>query len=354
MVCDALRPHADVAVVDTAVRSAVWRRPGTVPLASVRAWSAGLHALRRHLADRPDVLYLTPASSALGAFRDALAVALVPPGVRIVAHVHAGDYGARLAQPVGGLLARRVARRAERLLVPSEYAAARIRAAVPGLRVEVAPNPVPPDVRFAPGEKPESSPTGRGEGPRVLFLSNMIPSKGYARLADALAVLARRGVRVDATFAGAWTSRASRRAFERRLLHLGLADRTTVAGTVSRSDVRAHLAAADVFVFPSTYPHESFGLALLEAMGAGCAVVAVRHAATAEIVRDGIDGRLVDATPSALADGLADVLAHRARYAAAAAARVRDAFPPEALTARLVAAVLGREPEPAPSAAGLS
>ena len=341
----ALAAHADVETVDTADHAAVWRRPGTVRLARVGAWIGRLRDLRARLADtRPDAVYLTPASSLLGLLRDAAALALVPRGVRVVAHVHVGDYGRRLAHRTWGRLARWTLGRVERVLVPSAYAAAGILRAAPQARVEILPNPVPADVRFTAAEERTARAARRGQTPHVLFLSNMIPTKGYHLLAAALAALHADGAPFRATFAGPWASDAARAAFTAHLAGLGLGGCTSVVGAVGRAEVRALLASADVLAFPSTYPHESFGLVMLEAMGAGCAVVAVRHAAAAELVRDQIDGRLVDATPAALAAGLADALAHGDAYGASAAERAREAFATAPLTSAFVAAVLGYEP----------
>jgi glycosyltransferase involved in cell wall biosynthesis len=67
-----------------------------------------------------------------------------------------------------------------------------------------------------------------------------------------------------------------------------------------RADVRTFLSAADLFVFPSR--HEGLGIAVLEAMAAGLAVVACRTGPLPEIVTDGETGVLV---PSGDVDALA-------------------------------------------------
>lgn len=94
----------------------------------------------------------------------------------------------------------------------------------------------------------------------------------------------------------------------------GIASRTVFAGTQPPAVVAEVLAAADVFVFPSTT--ETFGLAMIEAMAAGCAVVAVQAAASSDLVRDGETGRLVAADPATFAGAVRDLLAQPARRSA--------------------------------------
>ena len=341
---DALRPHATVEVVDTADRAHVWRTSRTFPPARIAAWLGRLAEFRRRLGDAagpPDAVYLTPASSVAGLLRDVAALALVPRGVRIVAHAHMGDYGGLPERRGVRALARWTVRRYERVLVPSEFAAAWLRRTVPEARVEVVPNPVSAALRFTADEEVAARAARRGRPAHVLFLSNMIPAKGYVPLAHALAALAARGRAFTAAFVGAWASEADRTAFVALLAGLGLADRTEVPGAIPHTALRPVLAAASVIAFPSAMP-ESFGMGLLEAMGAGCAVVATGHAAAPEIARDGLDGRLVPpGDADALADALADVLDHADRYGASAAVRARTAFAPEPFEAAFVRALLG-------------
>ncbi len=56
-------------------------------------------------------------------------------------------------------------------------------------------------------------------------------------------------------------------------------------------DMRAYYAAADAFVFPTSY--EPFGLVITEAMASGLPVITTRTAGAAEIITDGVDGMLL-------------------------------------------------------------
>jgi glycosyltransferase involved in cell wall biosynthesis len=91
-------------------------------------------------------------------------------------------------------------------------------------------------------------------------------------------------VSVGATTDPDWTAR-----LEREADSLGVADHFHLLG--ARRNVMDFLHACDVFVFPSLY--EGFGIALVEAMGAGCACIATNVGPIPEVITDGIDGVLV-------------------------------------------------------------
>ena len=86
------------------------------------------------------------------------------------------------------------------------------------------------------------------------------------------------------------------------------------------------MASADVVVVPSR--REAFGIVVLEAWRSDTALVATDRDGPAELIRDGVDGVLVDPTdPQALASAVARVLAdppYAARLAAAGRRRVQE------------------------------
>ncbi len=67
---------------------------------------------------------------------------------------------------------------------------------------------------------------------------------------------------------------------------------THFVGYLKGQQLASAFASADVFVFPSRT--ETLGLVLLEAMAAGCPVIAARSGGIPDIVTDGVDGYLFD------------------------------------------------------------
>ena len=68
--------------------------------------------------------------------------------------------------------------------------------------------------------------------------------------------------------------------------------KTNFVGYLQGLELAAAFASADAFVFPSRT--ETLGLVLLEAMAAGCPVVAARSGGIPDIVTDGVNGYLFE------------------------------------------------------------
>jgi len=129
---------------------------------------------------------------------------------------------------------------------------------------------------------------------------------------------------VHLTIAGDGPDRSE---LERRCAPLG--DRVRFLGRIPPDQVPAVLAAHDVFLFPSRF--EGLGLALVEAMVAGCVPVASRiKGVTDFIVSDGADGLLFNLGDTGAAAQhirrLAEDRALLARFATAARQNVANRF----------------------------
>lgn len=82
---------------------------------------------------------------------------------------------------------------------------------------------------------------------------------------------------------------------------------SAMTGPVSREEVYERLSDADVFVFPTFVEGQPFSV--IEALAAGVPIVASDIPTVADMVSDGVEGRLVPVgDPAALADALAELL----------------------------------------------
>jgi glycosyltransferase involved in cell wall biosynthesis len=148
--------------------------------------------------------------------------------------------------------------------------------------------------------------------PRYAFYpANDWPHKNHARLLDALARCHARGARdLALVLTGEWTAAPGR--LEALGARFGLGDAVRILGYVPRADLPALYAGAACLVHPSLF--EGFGIPLVEAMHAGCPIVAAEGSALREVAGDAalfFDPR----DPAAIADALLAVAGDAGRAA---------------------------------------
>ena len=154
-------------------------------------------------------------------------------------------------------------------------------------------------------------------------VGRLVPVKDHASLVSAFAQVAAMVPDARLVIVGEGTERAALEALTARL---GLAGRVYLAG--SRADAAELAGAFDVYV--SSSRSEGMPMAVLEAMAAGCAVIATNVGACAQLLEQGAAGRVVPATdPTALADAILALARdpdERGRLGAAARARAETRY----------------------------
>lgn len=296
-------------------------RPGAVASYSVQLVRAA-RFLRKEVRRRdPDLVHVS--TSVLPA-----AAALRPGGrATIVWHVHELMTHPRLAAPVLRALPRLAA---HEVVATSDAVARHVRHRGRGrARVHRIYNGLPD--RAGADARPRATRT-------CVFAGRISHRKGYDLFVEVAARLA--PAFPDATFAvaGAPVPGEEWRMDDlaRRIDAQGLSDRVQVLGLCD--DLPALFDRAHVAVFPTRLP-EGFGLAMVEAMRSGCAVVASAHGAAAELLADGATGLLVapgdvEQTAAAVARLLADD-ALRDQVAAAGRRYVGATFSEEQFASRI-------------------
>ena len=316
--------------------------PGPDPLTAHPrfSWPRARHylGLRRRLAEalaahpRAPVLWHAVSPAPLGHLRDRLAtLPAVAPGQPVVAVFHRAGFEALARSPLTAASAARLVRRVRAVVFHSPALAQRCAGVVPEGRWRIVPNTVRDALVPARATVEARRAAGPGTPLRVLFLSNLLPDKGYADVLEAVGVCRAQGADVRLTVAGRWPDAAARAAFRARADALAVPVEVRGAVTDAAEVARLHLA-ADVLALPTTHPTETQPIAILEALAAGTPVVSVDRPVLRDMIADGVEGALVPPhDPAALAGavlGLAD--ADRWRSASAAARRRFDvAFHPD-------------------------
>lgn len=217
----------------------------------------------------------------------------------LVVSIHGSDLYANLSNRAARREIVAAAEAARRVICVSESLSrdARDLLGLDAARVLVVPDAYDDD-RFAFVRRPSH------EGPaRLVTTGRLVDVKGHAILIDAVAMLARSGVAVTLEIVGAGPLESSLRA---RSVAARVSDRVRFSGALAPEALVEALGRADLYVSPSR--REGFGVALVEALATGLPAVATACGGPQDIVHD-TDGVLVAPDdPSALADGISDVL----------------------------------------------
>jgi glycosyltransferase involved in cell wall biosynthesis len=281
--------------------------------------------LRLLAAARPDVVYVPIAQNTLGLLRDAT---FVLPALaarrRVVLHVHGS--GLRSYHDKAGPAMRRLLRAmlggAQRVIVLGERLRPMLDGLVEAEHVAVLPNGADDPFGGAPDRSSRTGPV------RVLYLGNLIRTKGFLDVMEAVGMLQGKGLPVELHLAGDFLSDVDRRAAADLGADLGTA--LTFHGVVTGDDKTELLRSADIFCFPSYYPNEGHPYVVVEAMAAGLPVVATAHATIGDTVLDGETGILVPPrNPEALASALESLVkdtGERSRLGRAGRRRFEDHY----------------------------
>ena len=257
-------------------------------------------------------VYLTIAQSRSGFIRDALMIWFAAAfRARLVVHLKGGNYdGFYRAQPSWlKALIRATLCRTNRIIVLG-HGLVDMYAFEPRLRerITVVPNGLPEQFEGISKKHP-------GDTLRILFLSNLIESKGYFCLLEAFRILQERGVKFHAFFAGEFlksvddetvtTAQGAKTEFMDRVERYGLEDNVEYLGSVSGPKKWELLSDCHVFTLPTRYVNEGQPVSIIEAIAYGCPVIATKYRAIPDLVVDGKSGFFVEYND---ADAIADRL----------------------------------------------
>jgi len=199
----------------------------------------------------------------------------------------------------------------------------------------VKPNGID-STRFNPVDRPPSGPNRVFRG---IAINRIHAKKGMTYLVEAIKLLRDRGVPFVMQVAGEYDDHDPQGLAYFEQLKQYIADNSLQSsfqflGRQSAPQVRQHLSDADIFVAPfvelANGDKDGIPTALLEAMAAGCAIVATDAGSITEVFNNGVEGLMVpQCNAVALADAIELMVADdalRTRLAKATVERVRREF----------------------------
>lgn len=283
----------------------------------VRHYTRLRRRIRRALRTAPSapVLWASISPAPLGHLRDVFTV--LPgfqPNQPVFAVIHWGNFARVFRHPLTAPTARRMVHRIRGFVFLNPSLADQCAPWIPDAQRYVIPNTIDEAVQCTADAVAARQRERHGRTDlRLLFLSNMIPSKGYLDVLEAVRLLYSRGLSVRADFAGRWTSDEDRAAFEHAVVQGGLQDIITHhGGLTDRAAIQKRYLEADVFLLPSYYPTEAQPLTIIEALNAGTPVVTTRHSGIPDMVVENQNALFV---PPRRPDAIADAVQRLADYA---------------------------------------
>ena len=271
-------------------------------------------------------VYILIAQSRAGFIRDMLMIwSAWLCGCRIVVHLRGGNYdGFYRGQPkLWQFLIRHTLRRVHRIIVLSQ----RLRdmyAFDSSLqeRIVVVMNCPPVELKGKPRHRDKQT----DRPVRLLYLSNLIQSKGYLDVLEAATILRRTtAMRLEVIFAGCffsspddeWTMspEEAQALFLKRVEAENLLDVVRYLGPVAGEEKWRLLETSDFFLLPTNYIHEGQPISIIEAMSHGCVVIATDFRSIPDLVVNGETGILIDyGRPEQIADAIHWIVTDAEKY----------------------------------------
>ena len=318
---DLLKPRYNIVSVDMSVGVLA---PPTFKLASVAYYAKVLlnfafvfksvYFLSRR--QKFDLCYLTPASSTLGHIRDIIILKLLNSNVKkVVINIQNGNYDVVFKRNWHKKFTSSYISRISTAIFTSEILKRRSEQYIGANKCVVINNTVDKDIKCSAEEVSAAIAYKMQRTEFVIYyISNMTVSKGYMDLFNAVKNLnekERKFVKVN--FIGEWLSNEQLQEFEELVDKYQIKKNIVIHGKVNdRKKLKAFYLDANVFVLPTYFPREAQPVSIIEALNAGVPVIATNHASIPDLVKDNINGLLVEIkSPADIQSALSKLLQNK-------------------------------------------
>ena len=258
------------------------------------------------LSKRPEIVYVPISQTTIGYFKDSIYILIGKLlGRRIVCHLRGGHF--RTWFDVANFAVRAYVRFVHSFVDVQIVLGECLKPLFEGLVSEEAIFVVPNGRDFDFDRSQVHADTG-GK-PRILFLGNILESKGALDLVRAVPILRSAGIEAEFVLAGSYENLRNRPELDAHIEREG-DEVVRLIGPVVGDEKFNLLKSADIFVFPTYFPFEGHPWVIVEAMAAGLPIVTTDHAAIRESVVDGVNGLIVaKQNPQDIADRIRELVA---------------------------------------------
>lgn len=234
---------------------------------------------------KPDLVYITPNSAGAPFYKDFITVMMLKMmGRKIVMHFHNKGVATRQNRWLDNWLYRRYFN-GVKLILLAEALYEDVKRYVKREDVFVCPNAIPMLTMAEQTVRPSDN------APHILWLTNIMKTKGIMEFLSALKILNDKGVKFQADFVGGLTKELTGDEFDDALSMMGLNGCCTYYGPKYGEEKYVFFRQSDIFVLPSYT--EAFPVSILEAMFFGLPVVASNVGGVSAEVEDGVNGYLL-------------------------------------------------------------
>ncbi len=241
---------------------------------------------------QPDLVYITPNSAGGAFYKDFVVVQYIKrclkkysPNARIVVHYHNKGVVSRQGKYLDNILYKKFFKGLKVILL-ANVLYEDVKKYVSKEDVFICPNGIPESLQ----EEPVAE--RHNEIPKILFLSNLIVSKGVIVLLDSLKILKNRSVRFTCDFVGGETDELNAVRFDEEVKNRGLEGKAFYAGRKYGSEKTLFFENTDVFTLPSF--NDAFPLVCLEAMEYKLPIVTTNEGGIPNMVVNGENGLICE------------------------------------------------------------
>lgn len=246
-----------------------------------------------------DVFYLSISQNTVGAIRDIIILRQIykhEKNAKVLLHLHGGGFKQfyKNANVFIKMIIKTYFSKASKAIVLGETLIDMFDDILPKEKIAIVPNCVD-DAYFVKIDdfRKKIDNISKKKSYSILYLSNMIETKGYKDVLEAAVNLCKVDGRINFLFAGKFNNEKDQIEFERIVKENTLGQNIQYLGVVGGAEKLEILKSSDIFVLPTYYPNEGQPISILEAMASGMPIITTNHAGIKDVVKDNRNGIIV-------------------------------------------------------------